>query len=256
MSATFGMNRLNVEAFGKETTVPNNNLAKLMYYLHCISTVIEYDDYNILTDYQHYNNLTIDQMKEVYKLAILFNPKIFIDAGIFIVNPDLLPPGWSNHFYKITDETIGMHVNEQIVVGGRTVRVLNVMVCDSSWVEINYIIPLEALINEIERRLNPGLPYTPILTETETSMISNSPIIINQTIEFKNSPISILCPYCKNPIRTTTKSELNCLACCCCLLFNLLYIFFKACANGDICCCNVIHYCPKCGRMLGKYKTC
>ena len=123
MSAIFGMNQLKVEAFGQNTTVPNNDLAKLMYYLHCISAVIECDDYNMLTDYEHYYNLNIDQMKEVYKLAILFNPKIFSDAGIFIVNPALLPPGVSNKFYKITDETIGIHVNQQLLIHGRTVRV-------------------------------------------------------------------------------------------------------------------------------------
>ena len=44
MFSTLGMNRLNVTTFGEWTEVPNNNYAKLMYYLHLFSTVIDYDN--------------------------------------------------------------------------------------------------------------------------------------------------------------------------------------------------------------------
>ena len=255
MSASFGLNNLHVEAFGQKTTVPNNNVARLMYYLDCVSTVIEYDEYNKLTDYQHYYNLTIDEMKEVYKLAILMNPKLFVDAGIFIVNPSLLPEGLSNQFYKITDERIGVHVNQEIMIGGRTVKVLNCMVCDSSWIKRNYVIPLEDLINEIEKRLNPGKPNYPIV-DTETSIVTKNEIIVNQITEFRTHPVSLICPNCKNCIMTSTKSEINFLACCCFLMFGILYILCQACNDKNCCCCNVIHSCPKCGAIVGKYDAC
>ena len=226
---------------GQETTVPNNDLAKLMYYLDCITTVIEYDDYNILTDYKHYYNLTLDQKKEVYKLAILFNPKIFTDAGVFIVNSDLLHAGWSNKFYKLTDETFGIHVNQELMIGGRSVRVLKFMVCDSSWLKIHYHDPLERLIIEIERRLCPGQSYSAIVN-TETSMISENSIVINQSIEFRTHPVSMFCQYCKSNIRTTTKFEIICISCCCFLIFNILYLLCKACADKNICYCDVTDY--------------
>ena len=38
MSATYEMKNVNVKAFGVLTTVPNNALAKLIYYLHCVAT--------------------------------------------------------------------------------------------------------------------------------------------------------------------------------------------------------------------------
>ena len=41
MSATFATNKINIQAYGERTTVPNNNIAKLMYYLDCVLTVIE-----------------------------------------------------------------------------------------------------------------------------------------------------------------------------------------------------------------------
>ena len=101
MSATIATNSLKVEAFGSLTTVPNNPIAELMYYLHCVSTVIEYDS-NILTDYKNYDNLTVDELVSVYEFAKLLDPLLFINAGIFIVNPDLLPNSTLNQFYKFT----------------------------------------------------------------------------------------------------------------------------------------------------------
>ena len=127
------------------------------------------------------------------------------------------------------------------------------MVCDSSWVQKNYIAPLEAIINQIERRLYPGKSYEPIVN-TETSMISDKSSEVST--DFGNRPVSIFCKYCKNPITTTTKRELNWVACCSFLICGIWYICCKACTDGDICCFNVIHYCPKCERMLGKYETC
>ena len=43
----------------------------------------------------------------VVDLAKLFNPLIFIKAKVFIINPNLVASGYSNEFYKITDEKIG-----------------------------------------------------------------------------------------------------------------------------------------------------
>ena len=90
MSSMLGMNKLNVSMFGEKTQVPNNIFAKLMYYLHCVTVVIDYERDNILTDYENYNNLTDEQIEAVYNLALLLDPKIFISAGIFIVDSKLL----------------------------------------------------------------------------------------------------------------------------------------------------------------------
>ena len=253
MSATFAMNKLNVEAYGERVTVPDNNIAKLMYYLDCVLTAIEYDRSSILTDYKNYYLLTAEERKTVIELADLFKPEIFIKAGIFIVDPNLLIDDLSNKFYKITDETIGVHANEQVIVGGKTVKVRNVMVCDSSWINRVYINPL----NAIKREMAPGQSYSAVVTET--SMISsNHPIaiIVNQPIKFRDRPVDIICRFCNRPIRTVTKDEFNCLACCCCLIFGILYICMQACTDKNICCCNVIHKCPKCGMVLGEYRSC
>ena len=51
---------------------------------------------------------------------------------------DPLPNGADNQFYEITNERIGIHINNQIVIGGRTVRVMKFMV-EEKWSE--FIIP-------------------------------------------------------------------------------------------------------------------
>ena len=145
MSLTLGYKSLKVEDNTVEVHIPDNDTAKLMYYLSCVSTVIMYDKANKLTDYKNYDLLTIDEMADVYACAILLNPKMFLDAGIFIINPNLLTRGLCNQFYKITDSRVGVHVNQEIAVGGVSVKVLQIMVCDESWISRNYIRPLENL---------------------------------------------------------------------------------------------------------------
>ena len=134
-----------VYAFGERTSVPNDNVAKLMYYLSCVDIVINYNEIDRLTDYQNYDLLTKDDMVELFKLVLLFNPKIFIDAGVFIIDESLLPYDLDNQFYKITDERIGIYVNDEIMIGGRNVKVLNVMVCNEDWLERNYYRPWKNL---------------------------------------------------------------------------------------------------------------
>ena len=40
-----------VELIGGKASVPNDDVAKLMYYLHCVDTVINYNEIDKLSDY-------------------------------------------------------------------------------------------------------------------------------------------------------------------------------------------------------------
>jgi hypothetical protein len=125
MSATLGMKNIKVRAFGELTNVPNNAIARLMYYLDCVAAVIEYND-RTLTDYQNYDVLSGEELLAVYQLAKKYDPSFFKKNGIFIVSQNLLSDT-DNQFYEITDETVGFHVNKEIIIGGKTVKVLKVM---------------------------------------------------------------------------------------------------------------------------------
>ena len=67
---------------------------------------------------------------------------IFIEAGVFVVDPALGPEGMSNEFYKITDKKFGFHVDQQIMIGGQMVKVLKIMACKTTWLYKFYINPL------------------------------------------------------------------------------------------------------------------
>ena len=62
-------------------------------------------------------------------------------------NPDLLDYGDNNKFLKLTDESIGIHVDQEIFVGERYVKVLKVMVCNKKWLNRNYYEPKERTKN-------------------------------------------------------------------------------------------------------------
>ena len=254
MSSTLAMNNTTIEAFGNITNVPNNNIAKLMYYLDCVSTVIEYND-NTITNYQNYDELTIEELLAVYTLATLLNPQLFIDAKIFIVNPNLLPDSLDNQFYKIIDERIGVHVNQEIMIGGKSVKVLKVMACNTSWLIRNYYAPLNAINRMISEKKKMNYQSTGINTQY-SSIIKNAPLTPIKAPKFKTQPVSTTCSSCRRRIITRTKLKFNCLACFCFLLTGVLYICVQACSDKNICCCDVIHRCPECGAFLGEYESC
>ena len=142
---TLGVNSLKIEKTGSSTIVSNNDIAKLMYYLDCVTAVIQYDVTSKYTDYERYYYLNTEDENIVIAMALICNPKIFIDAGIFLMNDDLLPYDSENEFYKITDERIGIHVNQNIIIGGKNTKVLKIMACKKSWLMRNYFKPIENL---------------------------------------------------------------------------------------------------------------
>ena len=201
MSATFGMNKFSVQRTGVQVEVPNNNLARIMYYLSCVFNTIQYNESNKLSDYQHYYYLNEDEKKAVYALAVLLNPKLFLDANIFILDDGTLTGNFGNEFFKITDERIGVHVNQELMIGGRSVKVLSIMACKRSWLDNNYFSRLGGLYNEINRSR---------LVYNEYNATS-SRIIVNQT-----TPVV----YHVQPARPRKEFDI-----CQCLLCTLFWIY-------------------------------
>ena len=245
MSATLGMKNTNVKMIGNLVNVPNNIIAKLMYYLSCVATVIDYKD-NTLTNFRNYDELSVEEIFAVYELAKILNPSFFTHAGIFIVDQRLLVNS-NNQFYEITDETIGVHVNEAIMIGGRTVKVLKLMACNDRWLSDNYYGPIQNMDTLIRGKI-----YQSTKVDTETS-INEGPIT---SPEFASVPITMKCPSCKRLITTKTEDKFQILACICCLIFWIFYCCFQICRNKNLCCCNTSHRCPNCGKYLGSYDAC
>jgi len=153
-SGDYGEDNISIIPIGERTTVPNDDVARLMYYLSCVDTVINYQGIDKLSDFRNYKRLTVDDIIVLFKLVLLFNPEIFLNAKIFILQIDPLPNGADNQFYEITNERIGIHINNQILIGGRTVRVMKFMVCNPAWLMRNYYKPWKNIFEKAESYLN------------------------------------------------------------------------------------------------------
>ncbi len=223
-STTFEIKNVKVKIFGKLVDIPNDPIAKLMYYLNCINEVINYES-NTLIDYENYKSLSIEEANFVYRLAKVLNPHKFTDAGIFRCEPNFNFNGSGNGFFKRTDETKFFHVDENIMIEGKSVKVLNGMIYNNNWLSTYYYNPIDMIEERKRKRLG---------------------------IE----PVSMICFYCLKSIVTKTSTSINCLACLCCLCATLLYLCHQCCNGKNICCINVTHRCPSCGRILGKYSAC
>ena len=76
MCASLGFNKIRIKDDSVKTTIPNNDIARLMYYLKCVSSVLNYKGLSQYTNYNKYYELSSKEKNEVIQLANIFNPLI------------------------------------------------------------------------------------------------------------------------------------------------------------------------------------
>jgi hypothetical protein len=184
MSLTLGCNRIQIQDHSRTVYVPENDLAKLMYYLKCVSNVLNYRELDKYTDYANYNLLSQEDEKKVYAFALILKPEILLKANVFIIAPNLLTKGSSNQFFIITDERIGVHVSQEVTIGGRAVKVLEVMICNENWIKDNYFQPLASIFSNYNS------------TETISSFNNNTHNTYRRNINSSGSSDCCSCKKC------------------------------------------------------------
>ena len=147
MCASLGFNKIRIKEDSVRASVPDNDIARLMYYLKCVSSVLKNNGLSQYTNYNKYYNLSSKEKNEVIQLANIFNPVILMKAKVFIPKEDL---DTGNRFFKITDESMNFHAIRQIVIGGITTKVLNIMLFKFNWLNKNYFLPLKRLTQKEE----------------------------------------------------------------------------------------------------------
>ena len=150
MQANLGYNKFTVKDNSVDINIPDNDVARLMYYLQCVSSVLKYNGFSQYTNYNAYYLLSNEDKINLLKLAIIFNPDIMMKVGVFVKHEDL---DLGNRFFEITDEEMKIHANREIVIGGIRTNVLKIMFFKSSWADRNYYSPKSRLTEEI---LNPN----------------------------------------------------------------------------------------------------
>lgn len=139
--------QINIKNIGNTVYVPDNDMARLMYYLSCVNDLIDFGIPNKLTDYSNYNAITFDDENQILVLAVLLSPDEFVEKGIMIPVKNLGKS--SNEFYRITDSKFAVAATRQFVIGGKKVNTLEVMAFEMRWLERYYTGP----ISNYHRRL-------------------------------------------------------------------------------------------------------
>lgn len=145
--ATAAALSFSVSSFGQSTTIPDDDVARLMYYLNCVTLSLGIDILqDDLVDYHNYHRLSGVRIALVFKSAVEFSPDIFMNKLIFRDDEgDVVPTGSSNKFVNITAACDVVSIQRDFIIGGQVKDVTKVMFFRSSWLKTYYTDPVERI---------------------------------------------------------------------------------------------------------------
>jgi len=126
-------------------SVPNNDVARLMYYFDSVCSAIEYTDSDMqrYRNYHNWSSLSYTEVRLLVALCYALSPDVF-DNKVFFQS-DALCGNSTNKFYEISQVSHQLLAVRSIVVAGRTRRVNNIMAYKMSWMRNNYFGPMQRL---------------------------------------------------------------------------------------------------------------
>ena len=146
-------------------TVPDNDIARLMYYLNCVCTTINCNREQDIQRFTSYNNwfyLSIEEQKALVVLCYKFNSDEF-NNQVFS-HSDVLCGDILNQFCEIDQVSRQVLAAESIVIAGQRCEDNEIMTYTMQWMRTYYVDPMRRLV----ARLNVPSQY-PALTYTITS---------------------------------------------------------------------------------------
>lgn len=152
----------NLTVGGTRTTIPNDNIGKLSYYLYCIGACIPGVVDEQFTDYENYYYFSAETKQAIIILAAILKPSILEGRVIFRASTsdmNAIKPGFSNAFLTLTERTnlTFMDVDESGAMGLnlKNTEVTKKMLYTETWLNNYYITPLQ----RIEQELNRAIQY-------------------------------------------------------------------------------------------------
>ncbi|CAF2646784.1 unnamed protein product [Rotaria sp. Silwood2] len=151
--AFFHLNTYDISRSSQQVKVPDNGIAKLMYYLDCMCTLIEYDESNLnrLRDYKNYDDLTDIEIRLLYVSCVTLDPDDFIDKIMFEDRSGNLCGSSLNRMYDLGEIQRSLMVVNSIAVAGRTRRVKKIMAYRPQWLSRFYTQPIAQLTAIFQR---------------------------------------------------------------------------------------------------------
>ena len=148
MAFALGFNDVEVKKTGSKTDVPNNNKAKLMYYLNCMCAALDLSEtsQNLqrLRNCNNYASLSASETKELVVLCGLLNPRLLNDKCIFHSNEACKDFG--NQFFEINAKRTTFAAVQSVMIGSVRVNVSKIMCYRMDWLKYYYIEPMKCLL--------------------------------------------------------------------------------------------------------------
>jgi hypothetical protein len=144
--AMFQSTNYDFKKTGITVSVPDADIAKIMYYISCVCTVIDYKDNDIkrYCDYSNWANMSDEEDRLIFILALALSPDEF-ENKVFFNSPQLCPDA-SNEFYEIGQVRNQLLVVQSIVIGGQQRQVKKIMAYKPVWMQNNYYQPMRNLV--------------------------------------------------------------------------------------------------------------
>ena len=142
--ATASSVSLNVKDYGVTTVVPDDDFARLMYYLHCLTVGVGLDVLDAdLVRYKHHHLLSTARKAVVFKTAVDLSPEFFVDSKILFLDDEGEVTGSSpNTFISFSAACNVVSLQSDIIIAGKVQKVTQVMFFKSSWLKKFYTDPI------------------------------------------------------------------------------------------------------------------
>ena len=105
-----------------------------------------------LTEYQNYAFLTEDEKKQLLVFCAILSPDVLLNK-VFFQNDQMCGDS-SNEFYDIGTVASHLVVSSSIVIGGQKKSIRKIMTFKMSWLQNNYLEPMQALARELDEAEN------------------------------------------------------------------------------------------------------
>lgn len=128
-------------------TVPDNPIARLMYYLEQVDSLLNIGFKNRIKDYSSYYLLDEEEKTAVVVASLLFSLDELMKHNVIIIAPELCRE-YSNEFYRLSDSRVNVIVDSDFMIGEKRVQVHKFMAIKEMWAMKNYINPIKTILNE------------------------------------------------------------------------------------------------------------
>ena len=170
MAAVLGRTEIeiSVKDTGQPCTIPDNDIAKLMYYFNSVCSCIEPDSSDTirrLRNYSNYASLSRDEEAQLLALCLALSPDKLIGSVLFPADDCGRS---SNKFLELSAVSTNMVVSDSFVIGGQRKKVQSIMMFEKSWIEKYYINPLKSIV---QRRQAPAIRQPPPRRQNDSSCV-------------------------------------------------------------------------------------